>query len=193
MRFLTGHWRRTVTPVVEIEGDRVETVIHIGQQAEEKLVGESTRTRTTIECDGCDYAAEVDGRLDMLEPNQERPLSERPGPWFQLRIDARSEEAYPIHSDLRGVDRIYCESCIRRVLEALDQISLVHALLVGTPRPGETHPRTGSLCGGPGLVDITEEDSRVTCEKCRELLEVEGSTSRDREQVENNRRRGFGP
>ncbi len=85
-------------------------------------MGESTRTRTRIECDGCDLTIEVTGPIELLEPNQKRPIGERPGPWFQVRIDARSEEAYPIHCELRGVDRIYCEGCIHDVIQALDDL-----------------------------------------------------------------------
>ncbi len=60
MRFLTGHWRRTVTPVVEIQGDRVETVIHIGHRAEEKLVSDDSQKVVDEEEQQRQRQAEID-------------------------------------------------------------------------------------------------------------------------------------
>jgi hypothetical protein len=86
-------------------------------------MAERTSTRTTIECDGCDLAIEVAGKLEAeFKGAGTRPLGTSPGPWFTVRIDARTEEAYKVHSDLRGVDRIYCEGCVQDVVKALDDL-----------------------------------------------------------------------
>jgi hypothetical protein len=85
-----------------------------------------------------------------------------------VRIDARTEEAYPIHSDLRGVDRIYCESCIRSAIEALDDLKgrgLVHAAI--TSASGFAAAVCGAKLGR--LIVDPAFTAQLTCPKCQEV------------------------